>query len=335
MDGRPGPAGAEPELGAGPVDADGDGWGSPLPAEYGALRPGRPAARRPAASPWRRGATGPTPALLGAAGPVVDFPAGAPPVEPSPASEGVSLRSHPGGPGSRGWPPARPGPPWAAPGPGPGAGAAGPDPAAGPGWAAGPDPAAGPGWAVGLDRVAGLDATAGPLAGLEVADAGLGPGPEAPDVGLGPGPELADAGLGPVPAAGPPRLGHARRGARVRPARARTQATVRHLDVFTVLRVSVLFYLVVALALVTASVLLWVFADAFGSLPSIEKSVRTLFSLKTFVLHPSTVAFWTGAVGVVLSIAGTLVNVLAAVTYNLIADVVGGVRVELEAFQRD
>jgi hypothetical protein len=87
--------------------------------------------------------------------------------------------------------------------------------------------------------------------------------------------------------------------------------------------------------MVTASVFLWSFADAFGTLPSIEKSVRTLFSLKTFKLHPTTVAFYTGLAGMVLSIAGTIANVICALIYNLIADVVGGVRVELESFSRD
>lgn len=110
----------------------------------------------------------------------------------------------------------------------------------------------------------------------------------------------------------------------------RTRATVRHVHVWTVLRVSVIFWLVMLTAVVVASVLLWIFADAFGSLPSIEKSIRTLFSLKSFKLHPGQVAFYTFLGGLVVSIIGTCATVLFAVIYNLIADVVGGVRVELD-----
>ena len=114
----------------------------------------------------------------------------------------------------------------------------------------------------------------------------------------------------------------------------RSRATVRHIDVLTVLRVSVIFWLVMLTAVVVASVLLWVFADAFGSLPSIEKSIRTLFSLKSFKLHPGQVAFYTFLGGLVVSIVGICANVLFAVIYNLIADVVGGFRVELDHTSR-
>jgi hypothetical protein len=110
----------------------------------------------------------------------------------------------------------------------------------------------------------------------------------------------------------------------------RSRATVRHIEILTVLRVSVIFWLVMLMAVVVASWMLWIFADAFGSLPSIEKSIRTLFSLKSFKLHPGQVAFYTFLGGLVVSIAGIFANVLFALIYNLIADVVGGVRVELD-----
>jgi len=102
-------------------------------------------------------------------------------------------------------------------------------------------------------------------------------------------------------------------------------------DVLTVMRVSLVFYLLVLVVVVVASVLLWYAADGFGSLTSIEKSIRTLFDLKTFTLHPETVALYMSAAGAVLALAGTLANTLAAVTYNLICDVVGGVRIEVES----
>jgi hypothetical protein len=89
------------------------------------------------------------------------------------------------------------------------------------------------------------------------------------------------------------------------------------------------FYLLVLVATVVASVMLWYLADAFGAISSIEKSARTLFSLRSFKLHPSEVAMWTSLGGAIFAVAGTLFNVLAAMMYNLISDVVGGVEFDV------
>lgn len=164
-----------------------------------------------------------------------------------------------------------------------------------------------------------------------------GPGPLAPESAafapFGPGPfPVDDLAAGESVAAAPVRPAGRRPR---RPARVRSRATVRHVDVLTVARVSVVFYLVVIVVFVVASLFLWLAADAFGTLPSIEKSVRSLFSLKSFRLHPGTVALYTAAAGVVIAVAGTLWNILLALVYNLIADVVGGVRVELESFTKE
>jgi hypothetical protein len=122
---------------------------------------------------------------------------------------------------------------------------------------------------------------------------------------------------------------------RARRVRIRARATVRHVSVWTVFKVSFVFYLVVLAAFVVASVFLWEAASAFGTLPSIEKSVKTLFSLKTFKVHVGTVATYTAGIGLVIAVAGTLANTLLALTYNLIADTIGGVRVDLESVTRD
>lgn len=138
----------------------------------------------------------------------------------------------------------------------------------------------------------------------------------------------------PVEPAPPVRSAPTLRPAR-RPGRARSRVVVRHVDVVTVARVSIVFYLIVLIVIVVAAVLLWIAADVFGTLPSLDKSVRTLFSLKKFHLHVGAVALFMAAAGVVIAVIGTLGNILLALVYNLITDVVGGVRVELESFGRD
>jgi hypothetical protein len=104
---------------------------------------------------------------------------------------------------------------------------------------------------------------------------------------------------------------------------------VRHLNVWTVAKVSFIFYLLLFGAVVVASVMLWYIANAVGAVQSIEKSIRTLFDLKQFTLHPSEVAAYTSAGGGVLALLGTLGNILAALMYNLISDLVGGIRFQV------
>jgi hypothetical protein len=104
---------------------------------------------------------------------------------------------------------------------------------------------------------------------------------------------------------------------------------VRHLNIWSVAKVSFIFYFLFFAAVVVASVMLWYVANAVGALQSIEKSVKTLFDLSKFTLHPSEVAKYTSAAGGVLAILGTLGNVLAALMYNLISDLVGGIRFQV------
>lgn len=110
----------------------------------------------------------------------------------------------------------------------------------------------------------------------------------------------------------------------------RPTRTVRRISVRSVVRLSLVFYTAALVVLVVAGLILWFAADAFGALSSIDKSIRSLFALKSFTLHPGLVVAYSAAAGLVLAIAGTLANVLIAVMYNLVADVVGGIRVEVE-----
>ena len=118
-----------------------------------------------------------------------------------------------------------------------------------------------------------------------------------------------------------------------RPASRRAPApqlrTITHLDLRSVARVSAVFYGIVLIVMVVASVLLWVVADAAGAVHSIDHSVQSLFGLKQYSLHPTTIALYGCVAGVVVAVTGTLVNLLAASVYNLVADVVGGIRVKV------
>ena len=114
-----------------------------------------------------------------------------------------------------------------------------------------------------------------------------------------------------------------------RPQWAQSKRTVRHLNVWTVFKVSLAFYFMLLVAVVVASVMLWYVANAFGSIQTIEKSVRTLFDLSKFTIRPGQVLKYTAIGGGILAFCGTFANVLAAFMYNLISDLVGGVRFDV------
>jgi Transmembrane domain of unknown function (DUF3566) len=79
--------------------------------------------------------------------------------------------------------------------------------------------------------------------------------------------------------------------------------------------------------MLVAGTVLWNVAAAFGVVTDGEKLVRSLFALTTFTLHPITAFFWGSTIAGAVCFLGVLSNVLAAVLYNLISDVVGGVQV--------
>jgi hypothetical protein len=114
---------------------------------------------------------------------------------------------------------------------------------------------------------------------------------------------------------------------RRRPRVRKVTRVVRRIDTWSVLKVSVLFYAVLFVILLVAGVLLWNLAVSTGTVRNVEGFVRDLFNLETFdvsgreLFRPS----WT--LGVVLVIAGTGLNVTMAVLFNLISDLVGGIRV--------
>jgi Transmembrane domain of unknown function (DUF3566) len=107
----------------------------------------------------------------------------------------------------------------------------------------------------------------------------------------------------------------------------RSRRLVRRLDIWSVFRVSVVFYACVFIVMIIAGIALWNVAAAFGVITDGEKLVRSLFALTTFTLHPITALLWGAVIAGAICFLGVLFNVFAAVVYNLISDVAGGVQV--------
>jgi hypothetical protein len=103
---------------------------------------------------------------------------------------------------------------------------------------------------------------------------------------------------------------------------------VRSVDTRSVVRVSFLFYLCVLLVFLVAGILLWTVAAAFGVIHNVEKFIQKLFDLNSFHFQAWSILLGTGLGGMVFVVLGTGANVLAALLYNLISDITGGVAIE-------
>jgi hypothetical protein len=102
---------------------------------------------------------------------------------------------------------------------------------------------------------------------------------------------------------------------------------VRSVDTWTVLRVSFLFYVCVLLVFLIAGSLLWLVASTFGIVHNVEKFIGKLFDLNSFRFQAWSILLGSTLGGMVVVLLGTGANVLAALLYNLIGDVVGGVEI--------
>lgn len=164
--------------------------------------------------------------------------------------------------------------------------------------------------------------TLGRSASVFDAEVGLAPQPAMPM------PPMAHMPVtpGPIETAAP--ISGTERRRRVRLQARKVRRVIRHIEPFSVLKVSVVFYLCLWLILMFAGLVLWSIAETSGTLETIEELVESLFQL-----NPEN-DFWQGGtlfrryaqLGLILSFAGICFNVLLAVLYNLISDLMGGIR---------
>ncbi len=116
-----------------------------------------------------------------------------------------------------------------------------------------------------------------------------------------------------------------RRRARVK----RTRRTLRHIDPWSVLKVSVLLYACLYGATVLAGYLLWAAAVQSGIISNIESFIAEVGSYEVWEINGDEVFRRATVIGAVLFVAGVALNVVLTIIFNLISDLVGGVRVTL------
>lgn len=122
-----------------------------------------------------------------------------------------------------------------------------------------------------------------------------------------------------------------------RPRMRRVVRIVRELDVWSVFKVALVVHgACVVIAMLTLT-LLWSVASASGTIGNVENFLES-FGWETFSFRGIDLFVNVGAVLLLLGVLGTGVWVIAAVVFNLVTELVGGVRVtvlEEEVVLRD
>jgi hypothetical protein len=107
----------------------------------------------------------------------------------------------------------------------------------------------------------------------------------------------------------------------------KVRRVVRHIDPWSVLTFSVLFHLCVFAALLLASVLVWNAAEASGTIENLEALILDLGDYETFEIDGDAIFRAAVAIAGILTLASSVLLVLLTVVFNLISDLVGGIRV--------
>jgi hypothetical protein len=109
----------------------------------------------------------------------------------------------------------------------------------------------------------------------------------------------------------------------------KTHRLVRHIEPWSVLKISLIFFFCIWVILLTAAVLLWQVAQSSGVIDNVENFIEDIFALKegSFAFEGGQMFRAYAVGGLVMVVAATGFTVLLAVLFNLISDLTGGVRV--------
>lgn len=118
------------------------------------------------------------------------------------------------------------------------------------------------------------------------------------------------------------------RSPRRRPRVRRVSRVLRHVDPWSVFKVAAIFSLATYVSVLTSGVLLWRVADSTGTLANIERWF-TQFGWETFELKGDEIFSAAWVIGLFIAVGATGFAVLSATLFNLVSDIVGGVRVSV------
>jgi hypothetical protein len=106
--------------------------------------------------------------------------------------------------------------------------------------------------------------------------------------------------------------------------------TIAKVDLWSVTKLSLCFYLSSMFVIVVALVALWLIASAAGIVHSIEKFLGDLLSAKNFHFLSATVLRGAILVGLVVVALQVVITVISASFYNIFSDLFGGVEITVK-----
>ncbi len=109
----------------------------------------------------------------------------------------------------------------------------------------------------------------------------------------------------------------------------RVRRIVRHIEVWSVLKISILFFACLWAVFLIAGFIIWGVAESSGTVGKLESLITELFALDTFNFDGKQIFKGYALGGLILAIAGSTLNVLMVLLFNLISDLTGGLRVTM------
>lgn len=106
----------------------------------------------------------------------------------------------------------------------------------------------------------------------------------------------------------------------------RVSRVVRDIDVWSVLRIAAVFHAVMYAMILVAGLLVWNVGSATGTIDNIEQFMES-FGWDSFTFDGGRVFGSFAVLGLFGVVAGTVLWVLGALVFNLISELVGGVKV--------
>lgn len=127
------------------------------------------------------------------------------------------------------------------------------------------------------------------------------------------------------------RMSRTERRRRVRLQARRVRRIVRHIEPWSVLKISLLFYACLWLIFLVSGFMVWGVLDESGTIENFESLVSEYFVTdgEPFTLDANQVFRAYALIGLVLAIASTTFNVLMVLLFNLLSDLTGGLRITM------
>jgi hypothetical protein len=129
------------------------------------------------------------------------------------------------------------------------------------------------------------------------------------------------------PSPKPLKLTRQQRKAQYRLRARKVKRVIRRFDPWSILKISLIFYLCFYIVAMVAGILLWNVGDRAGVIDNVEGFVENMGAFETFDFEPQLILQGSALIGGALVVVLTGLTVLAAVLFNLISDLVGGVRI--------